>query len=44
MVIVNGGQAVYGVVTGSYSFAGCSVAIGVAWLWLLELKERLGRR
>ena len=29
MVIVNGGQAVYGVVTGSYSFTGCSVAIGV---------------
>jgi len=43
IVIFNGGQAVYGVVTGGYSFAVCSLAIGVAWLWLLEIGEQLGR-
>ena len=39
IVIINGGQAVNGVITGSYLYAGCMIAIGVAWIGLLEFSE-----
>ena len=33
------GQAVHGVVTGSYLYAGCMIGIGVAWMGLLEFMK-----
>ncbi len=38
-VIINGGQAVSGVITESYLYAGLSLGIGVVWLVLLEIRK-----
>ena len=42
MVIISGGNAVQGVITGSYLFAGGSIAIGLIWLWMIDARGEKG--
>lgn len=44
VVAINGGQAVKGVVTGSYLYAGCMIAIGIVWIGILGFIEDRGIR
>lgn len=40
MIIMNAGNAVNGVIGGSYLFAGLSIGIGIAWICLIELRDK----
>jgi len=42
MVIISGGNAVQGVITGSYLFAGGSIAIGLIWIWMIDARGEKG--
>jgi hypothetical protein len=36
MIVFNGMNAISGIVQNSYTFAGCSIAIGVIWIWIID--------